>query len=50
MKITGFDLAFCFAKDLYEVSQSFNIKNKKFAPEIMAGLAHGKPVDVWGLG
>ena len=48
--LLGFDLAFCFQKDSLEVAQSFRIDERRFAPEIMSGEAHGAPVDVWGLG
>ena len=33
------------------VRQTFlQYEDGSFAPEIMAGVAHGPPVDVWGLG
>ena len=46
----GFDLAFCFKKDLFNVKQLLNISSRRFAPEIEAGFAHGLPADVWSLG
>ena len=50
LQMTGFDFAFCFEKNSNEVSQSFLIEDKMFAPEISAGIAHGAGSDVWGLG
>ena len=44
------DFAFCFDKESYQVSQSFNVEGKTFAPEMMAGAPHGPATDVWGLG
>ena len=50
IKIIGFDLAFCFEKSSYEVTQQFYIEGREFAPEITANQPHGQPADVWGLG
>ena len=50
ISIAGFDLAFCLKSESFEIKQSFNIDNVMFAPEIMSGLSHSFPVDVWGLG
>ena len=46
----GFDIAYCLKDDNHEVSQRLEIAGKTFAPEIMAGIAHGTAADVWGLG
>ena len=48
--LTGLDFVFCFNKDSYQVSQSFYVEDKTFAPEMMAGVPHGQATDVWGLG
>ena len=50
LQIAGFDLAFCLKNDCFQVTQRFNLTCREFAPEITAGLAHGPPADVWGLG
>lgn len=50
VQLAEFDLAFCFKKDSCQVQQSFGIEGRVFAPEIMSGLAHGPPVDVWAFG
>ena len=50
LEIAGWDLAFYFSKDSYEVIQTFQIEGKAFAPEVTAGVAHGPATDVWGLG
>ena len=50
LQIAGLDLAFHLKNNTFEVTQCFNIENKRFAPEMMAGKPHGHPVDVWGLG
>ena len=36
--------------DSYDGIQSMKVENQTFAPEIMAGIAHGPASDVWGLG
>ena len=50
LKIAGWDLAFYFNKDSYDVIQTFQIEGMTLAPEVMAGVAHGPATDVWGLG
>ena len=50
LQIAGWDFAFYFNKDSYEVIQTFQIEGKTLAPEVMAGAAHGPATDVWGLG
>ena len=50
LQIAGWDFAFYFNKDSYEVIQTFQIEGKTLAPEVMSGEAHGPATDVWGLG